>query len=346
MLLLALLIIVLYLCSKVLIPFLSTMLWASVLAVVFNPAHRWVNTKLPNSPSLASGATTGLVLFAIILPLIAVALAVGTELQTTMGEAPAKLVQMVQEPESSYAHPVRKAWRIIHKRLGLTDTQIREQAQELATNVSALVIKGTVSFVGGLVQLVVALAMMVFTLFYLFRDGERMVTLALDWIPLDPVRSRKLFYRVADLIHASVYGIVVIAVIQGSLGGLAFWALDLPSPLLWTVVMSVMATIPMLGTFVVWIPAAIYLVAVGAYTKALALTIWGTLVIGLADNLLRPRLVGQRTSMHELLIFFSVLGGLNAFGLLGVLMGPVLMALGTALLTAFRATDHPDLLAP
>ena len=120
---------------------------------------------------------------------------------------------------------------------------------------------------------------------------------------------------------------------------LRFWWLGLPSPLLWGVVMILFATIPMLGTFVIWVPAAIYLALNGAWGKAIILTLWGSIVIGMSDNLLRPTLVGKKAKMHDLMIFFAVLGGLRAFGVLGILMGPVVLAVSLTLLEAFRRAD-------
>lgn len=344
-LLLALLAAVLYLCSKVLLPFLSVILWAGVLAVIFQPTYQRVLARAPNTPGVAAFYTTALVLFAIVLPILAVGLVVSSELHTALLNAPARLLQIVQHPAPRYAHFVTRSLQLLERRFGIGEEGVREHVQAMAAQVSGVLVQGTMNMLGGLIQFLVALGMILFTLFYCFRDGEWMVAVLADWIPLDGARSRALLARIAELIHASVYGVVVLAVIQGALGGLAFWALELPSPLLWALVMSMFATIPMLGTFVVWIPAAIYLATQGHYAAALGLALWGTLVIGMSDNLLRPILVGQRTQMHELLIFFSVLGGLDAFGILGILMGPVLMALATALLTAFRATDYPDLLA-
>ncbi|MBX3170074.1 MAG: AI-2E family transporter [Candidatus Eremiobacteraeota bacterium] len=344
-LLLALLAGVLYLCSRVLLPFLSIILWAGVFAVLFKPTHQRILARTPNSPAAAAFYTTALVFFAIILPILGVGLAVSSELHTALLKAPAQLLQIVQHPDPRYAHFVDRSLNLLETRFGVGEEQVRDQLQVMATQLSTILVQGTMNVVGGLIQFVVALCMILFTLFYCFRDGERMVAVLADWIPLEPVRSRSLLARIAELIHASVYGVVVLALIQGALGTLAFWVLGLPSPLLWGLVMSMFATIPMLGTFVVWIPAVIYLFFQAQYGAALGLFLWGSLVIGMSDNLLRPILVGQRTQMHELLIFFSVLGGLNVFGILGILMGPVLMAMATALLTAFRATDYPDLLA-
>jgi len=120
------------------------------------------------------------------------------------------------------------------------------------------------------------------------------------------------------------------------LGGLAFWVLGLPSALLWGVLMTLLSMIPMTGSWLVWIPAALYLVATGHWVKAIILVAWGALVVGTIDNFLRPRLVGKRAHLHELLVFFSVLGGLRLFGLLGLVLGPVVLAIAIALLSATR----------
>jgi predicted PurR-regulated permease PerM len=138
------------------------------------------------------------------------------------------------------------------------------------------------------------------------------------------------------MIRASVHGVLVIAVIQGSLAGLAFWVLGIPSPLLWTLVMIILSTIPIAGSFLVWIPAAIYLLATGHWVKALLLAAWCGGVVGSVDNFLRPKLVGGRAGLHELFIFFAVLGGLQVFGILGIILGPLTLAVTLALFEAFR----------
>jgi predicted PurR-regulated permease PerM len=134
---------------------------------------------------------------------------------------------------------------------------------------------------------------------------------------------------------------LVIAAIQGALGGIAFFALGLPSALVWGVVMIFLSLIPMAGAFVVWVPAAIYLAVTGHWVKALLLVAWGAFVIGTVDNFLRPKLVGERTKLHELFIFFSVLGGLQVFGVLGLVLGPVVLAITLALLDVLKHADRP-----
>jgi predicted PurR-regulated permease PerM len=161
-----------------------------------------------------------------------------------------------------------------------------------------------------------------------------------EMLPLERSQSEEIFTRTRDVIDASLYGVLVIAMIQGALGGLAFWVLGLPSAIVWAVVMIFLSMIPMAGAFIVWVPAAIYLAATGHWVKALILVAWGVLVIGTIDNFLRPKLVGEKTRLHELFIFFSVLGGLKVFGVLGIVLGPVVLAITLALLDVFRQADR------
>ena len=198
----------------------------------------------------------------------------------------------------------------------------------------------TLGFLGGALGIVVQMFFVVFTMYYLFRDGDRIFGVIRDALPLEKKQAEDILDRTRDVVGASVYGLFSIAIIQGTLGGLAFWFLGLPSAIVWGVAMIFLSLIPMLGAFLVWVPAAIYLFATGHYLKGIFLVLWGTLVIGMIDNFLRPKLVGDRTKLHELLIFFAVLGGLQVFGVLGIVLGPVVLAITLALVDVFRAADR------
>ncbi|MBA2527596.1 MAG: AI-2E family transporter, partial [Pyrinomonadaceae bacterium] len=176
--------------------------------------------------------------------------------------------------------------------------------------------------------------------YYLFRDGDKIFAALRDALPLENKQATAIMARTREVIGASVYGVLAIAIVQGVLGGLAFWALGVPSAIVWGVVMIFLSMIPMLGAFLVWVPAAAYLALAGHPVKALFMVLWGTLVIGMADNFLRPKLVGDRTKLHELLIFFAVLGGLQVFGVLGIVLGPVVLAITLALVDVFKAADR------
>jgi predicted PurR-regulated permease PerM len=145
-----------------------------------------------------------------------------------------------------------------------------------------------------------------------------------------------LFRIVSDTVYATVYGSVVVAAVQGSMGGIMFWILGLPAPLLWGFVMAVLATIPVLGTFVIWMPAALFLMLEGSVAKGLILIAYGSLAIGLIDNILYPSLVGSRMRLHTLPVFFAVVGGIAAFGISGLVIGPVVMSLTIATLRFWK----------
>jgi predicted PurR-regulated permease PerM len=181
----------------------------------------------------------------------------------------------------------------------------------------------------------------IFTLFYFFRDGERIRQATYDMVPLERVQWQDIISRTRDVVGATVYGVLAIAAIQGTLGTFIFWILGLPSPLLWGVVMFFLSMIPMAGAFLVWAPAALYLALTGSITQAIVLVVWGVLVIGGIDNILSPRLVGRRASLHVLVIFFAVLGGLQVFGVLGLILGPVVVAMTLALIEMVRQSGHP-----
>ena len=198
----------------------------------------------------------------------------------------------------------------------------------------------TVGFVGGAIGLIVQGFFVIITMYYLFRDGERVQDAIGKFLPLQKSQSKALFARTREVIEASVYGVLTVATVQGTLGGLAFWFLGLPSALLWGVVMTLLSVIPMAGSWLVWIPAVAYLLATGHWIKAIALLAWGALVVGTVDNFLRPKLVGKRAHLHELLVFFSVIGGLKVFGFLGLILGPVVLAITIALLEATKASGN------
>jgi predicted PurR-regulated permease PerM len=193
-------------------------------------------------------------------------------------------------------------------------------------------------FVGGMVQVFFVL----FTLYYLLRDSEVIMPAIRNSLPLTEGQADLIFERTGEVISASVNGVLVIAAIQGFLGMIAFVTLGLPSALLWGVMMFLLSTIPMAGSAIVWVPAAIFLFATGHWIKAVLLVAWGALVIGMIDNILRPRLVGKRAKLHELIIFFSVLGGLQVFGVLGLFVGPVVAAIALALVEVFQRSETQE----
>lgn len=179
---------------------------------------------------------------------------------------------------------------------------------------------------------IIGFVLVFYMLFFFLRDRKWAMQSINSLSTLTQSEMNILFRRVGDTIHATVYGTFAMAAVQGTLGGLMFWWLDLPAPFLWGVVMSFLAIVPMLGASLIWVPAAIFLAMEGNWLNALILTLWGVLVVGTIDNFLRPIFLENRLKLHTILIFISVIGGLLKFGTAGLILGPVTLAITVALL--------------
>jgi predicted PurR-regulated permease PerM len=337
-------VVALYLCWTMLQPFIEVLLWAVVLVIVFMPVHRRVRARV-GSPGWSAMISCLLVVVVILVPLTLVTFAIVREmthiaqsLQTQPGGDGAAQagVAGLLDPNSPY---VGKVLGWVGQYVDLEQFNSQQFIAERLKSLGGAIAGRTLGFVGGAVGFVVEIFFVIFTMYYFFRDGERLREAVYSILPLDDRRAHEIIDRTQEVISASVYGVLVIALIQGTLGGIAFWALGLPSPLLWGVVMVFLSMIPMAGAFVVWVPAALYLGVTGHWGKAIILTVWGALIIGSVDNFLRPKLVGEKTRLHELLIFFSVLGGLQVFGVIGLVLGPVVVAITIALLDVLRQAD-------
>jgi predicted PurR-regulated permease PerM len=326
----------LYICWLMLLPFVNVLAWASVLVILFHPIHKRL-VAMTKRPAWSALLSTMIVIAVIVLPLTLLTLVVAKE----MGE----VAKNAQEFVRSLFDPRSPVIGWITGRLGryfdVSHLDLQGYLLDRLESVSGAIAGRTLGLLGGVVGQIFQIFFTIFTMYYLFRDGDRIYDAMLNSIPLNPAEARKIFDRTHEVIHASVYGVIVIAMVQGTLGGLAFAALGLPSPVVWGVVMFFLSMVPMVGSSVIWVPAAIYLAITGHYGKAVALALWGALVIGVVDNILRPKLVGERARLHELLIFFSVLGGLQIWGPLGLVLGPVMIAITIALFEIFKRME-PD----
>ena len=323
-----------YLCWLMLRPFVGVLMWAVVLVVVFYPAHRRLEAWTGN-PGSAAALSTLLVIITILLPVVGVTFAVAREMSGAVEHVQGGLGQILDIPA------IQPVVRWLGRYVDLNSLRSSEYVREHLQAWSAAIAGPTLMFVGGILNALVQTLLVVFTMFYFFRDAESLRKALYEIVPLEYEQSSDILLRTREVIGATIYGVLAISAIQGTLGFLIFFLLGLPSPLLWGVVMFLMSMIPMAGAFVVWVPAAIYLLLTGSYLKAIVLAVWGVLVIGSIDNFLSPRLVGRRARLHELLIFFSVLGGLQVFGVLGLVIGPVLAAITLALIEVVRQANRP-----
>jgi len=319
--------IVLYLCWLMLEPFVDVLLWGAVLAFVAGPVNRRLRRR-GYSEAVSAMITTALVVLVVLLPLTLVTAAVVRQGAEAADGLHAGVVKLL-DPQSGLFQKMDK----------YLDLDPLRDPKVLAAKLGAVggaVATRSLGIIGGVLGGIVQVFFVLFTLYYLLRDSERIMPAIRNALPLSDDQAGTIFRRTSDVISASVNGVLLIAAAQGFLGMVAFMIVGLPSPLLWGVVMFLLSTIPMAGAAVVWVPAAIYLAVTGQWWRAIFLTAWGVIVIGLIDNLLRPKLVGQRAKLHELIIFFAVLGGLQVFGVLGLFVGPVVAAIALALVEVFH----------
>ncbi len=319
-----------YLCWLMIQPFLEVILWAGVLAIVSFPLNARLRRRF--GPATSAALTTTGVVVVVLIPLIFVGFSLGNEAAKAARSLPADIHGFLNADNPI----IRKLGKYVDISPLLDPQFVSEQLKSLAGTVAAK----TAGIVGGVVGITVQVFLALFALYYLLRDSGRIVQSLKQWLPLSHEQSEAIFLRTQQVISASLNGVLVIAGIQGMLGSLGFLVLGISSPILWGVIMFFLAMIPMVGAFVVWIPAALWLFATGHWIKGVLLTVWGLGVIGMIDNILRPRMVGGKTRLHELVVFFSVLGGLQVFGILGIVVGPVLVAVTMGVLEALKQAEE------
>lgn len=334
-----------YLLYLILVPFLSSILWAILLAIVFYPLFQKFQRRFKKRKVLPALLMTLLVLIAIVLPftLLMVSLAgdaIGLYHQV---EEMIKTGQLQAYFERIKEIPVFR-WILaeLGQHIDLSQTNPLPLLLNNINRISTFIFNQTTVLLKGLSTLIVGFFFTLLSLYYLLKDGSHLFGRLEEIIPL-PSRERDLFIqRFKDMIHATIYGGILIAMIQGVLGGLSFWILGLPSPVFWGSAMALFSFIPIGGTALIWGPTAVILLIGGAVLKGLILLGLGILVISMAENILRPLFISTRTNIHPLLLFFAVLGGIQAFGLIGLVAGPLIATLFLTLVEIYIQGIRPE----
>ena len=308
-------------------PFFSAVLWATVLAIVFAPLYRRILRSIGPQPNLAALATLLIVVTIVILPLSLTA--------TSLVQEATSLYDRIQSGELNLGTVFQElrdalpAWVTnLLDRSGLTNLgAVQERLSDALKKGSQFIAAQALSIGAGAADFVLGLLVMLYLLFFFLRDGSSLSKRIQDAIPLPPKQERDLFRKFAAVVRATIKGSILVAALQGALGGLIFWVLGLHAPVLWGVVMGLLALLPAVGAALIWLPAAIYLLATGSIWQGVVLLVFGAFVIGLVDNILRPILVGKDTKMPDYVVLISTLGGLATFGLSGFVIGPVIAAM-------------------
>src|SRR5690606_552196 len=301
--------------TAVLLPYYGAVFWAAVFAISFAPMHRWFLARMPRHRNIAALTTLLVCLFIVILPLILLAgslIREGTNLYKRMESGRFNLggyVQQVLDALPPGAHEVLNQF-------GLTDMfSIQQRFSDAALQESKFLAGQAVNIGQNTFQFLIGLAIMLYLLFFLLRDGPFLGRRINALVPLDEQHKVLLVRKFITVVRATIKGNMVVAATQGALGGLIFWILGIEGALFWGTVMAFLSLLPAVGAAIIWFPVAVYFFVVGAFWDGVILSLYGVLVIGLVDNVLRPLLVGIDTKIPDYVVLISTLGGLAAFGI-------------------------------
>lgn len=311
----------------VLKPFYGAILWAIVVAVIFAPLNRELLRRMGRRPNLAASVTVLIVIAMVLLPLAMIA--------ASLVQEASSLYEKVKSGEYDLVGYIQRvfdglpAWATgLLDRFNLTDLPaVRDSLGSGLKKGGEVLAPQALSIGLNTFDFMVGLAIMLYLLFFLFRDGRALAERIKTIVPLRADQKTALFTRFAVVVRATVKGGILVAIAQGALGGLAFWFLGIHAALLWAVLMAFLSLLPAIGAGLVWLPVAIYLLASGAVWQGISLILYGVLVIGLVDNILRPFLIGKDTKLPDYVVLISTLGGIEVFGLNGFVIGPLIAAI-------------------
>ena len=331
----AVLILMGYLAMLVVWPFLAPLAWAAILALSLRPVFMRFCIRM--SRSTAALSTTLLAGLLIITPAVFLTAMVLQQLPVAL--------DYVKNLSPTTPEQITRVWTVLRARVpvGLPEDPMSLIAQALQQT-AAFVVPQAGSLVADLLSLVGSLLVMLFALFFLLRDGKTFAAVIRRLLPFNDRETEQLISKTTDLVVASVGAGLVVAAVQGAIGGLAFWMLGLPAPVVWGVAIAICSLLPVIGATIVWVPVAVWLFFSGQVTTALLLTVICAVILGSADNVLRPILLSGRTSASGLVVFIGLLGGVSAFGFVGLVLGPIVLVISGTLIDALTRRVHltPD----
>jgi len=319
-----------YFLYRILSPFLESIFWAILLAIVFYPLFQKVHRLLKKREFLSAMTMTLFVILVIILPSTLLIISLANEVVGVYHE----LQEMIKTGRlEAYLDQIREipifnwTWERVNQYIDLTQMDPPRLLIKNLQQISTFLFNQTSKILKGFSTFVIGFLFTLLSLYYFFKDGNRLLGRLKEALPIPSKERDLLILRFKEMIYATIYGGILIAIIQGILGGMIFWILGISSPILWGTAMAFLSFIPLGGTALIWVPAAILLFIQGAVLKGIILVGLGIFGISMVDNLLRPFFISSKTNIHPLLLFFAVLGGIQAFGLIGLAIGPLIATL-------------------
>jgi predicted PurR-regulated permease PerM len=321
-------------------PFLTSFILAVVLCIVMNPVKEWIERRI-HRPGLASFVTTFGTVFAVGIVLAFAGFTITQELTDAYDALSRRSLEEGGWP-ALVTHTADRVVDALATRLPVDKDAIRTELIDRMKGASGYLLKNIGAALGGVTSIVITGLLVTVFLYFLLRYGKGWIGKLAVLTPLDPRTTASILRAVKDSIVANVNGVFAAAVGQGLFLGLGFWFFGVRSPVLWGAVGGLASIIPVIGTPLVWVPVVIAFLVMGSYWKALLLGLWGSLVVGSVDNVLRPFVVGAREKQHPMLIALAVIGGTYAFGPLGILLGPLVVSLVAALLKEIQWLVSPS----
>ena len=318
-----------YLLLLILAPFFAPLGWAAVLAIFVYPWHERLVPRYGRTR--AAGVSTAVVTLLILGPGLVV-------LTAFVNESRAALAELDREAMSRQLAIAQAAWDRIRVLIpGVASVDLGSLIDQAISRTGGFLAARVGGLLADILVLLFQLFVMLFALFFFLRDADAIMRELRRALPFEELRRERMIRQTRELVYASIAAGLLIASLQGLAGGVIFALLGLGAPVFWGVMMGFLALLPFVGTWVVWLPAAIWLIATDQFIKGLLLGLLGATLVGTIDNLLRPAILSDRAQMNGLLMFISLLGGVSAFGLLGIVLGPLVTAIVTGLFEAYAA---------
>ncbi len=345
-------IVVLYFVYRIFEPFLMPVFLAAVLATLCFPAYAQIRSWLRGRSNWAALITCLAVTAIIIVPFVLLIVSLAgqaTQVYQTVQEA-------IQNPDSDIQQWLDPAyWRqsvvvggvleTIERYLPVDITQIDifEPFTSGLETVSGFFVRYSTAIVTGVAHLITNFFVMIVCMFFFFRDGAKLLTQFKTWTPLSESYETIILEKFQGVAQATVLGSLLTALAQGAAGGFVFWILGIPNAILWGTMMAIFSLVPVIGTAIIWVPWTIFLLASGSHIRALILVLAALLFVGMIDNVLRPMLIEGQAKMHTLLVFFSIMGGISYFGIIGMIIGPIVVALGLTFMELYKVEFREEL---
>lgn len=329
---LGVLVFLIFLSFLVIQPFINSILASIVIAYIFYPVFKWLNNRIKNK-TICSLIVSVVIIILIMTPFVFLLQSSASEAQYIYIRAKQKILTGEILDIDCAGKDTLLCRASEHIQIWVEDPEIKFYLQDMLSRSTTVAIEKTSDIIFSLPGIALQVVITFFIIFYLLKDGPELVHTLQGFLPLKRTHKARVYGKIKETIHAVMYGSIVIALLQGALGALGFWIFGISTFYLWGLVMAIFALVPFVGTAIIWIPAALYLIAKGSTEgntvliwQGVGLMLYGVFIISSADNLLKPKLIGDRAGMHPVFVLLGVLGGLSLFGFAGFIIGPLILS--------------------